>query len=124
MQKTCIAFAVGILLFAASALSPALARARHQHHNRSSIIASYYGYETRGHTASGEIFRPLGLTAASRTLPFGTRLRVSYHGKSVIVRVTDRGPFIRGRALDLSLGAARRIGLVARGFGRVTMEVL
>lgn len=78
--------------------------------------ASYYSHGT--HTANGERFRPDGLTAAHRTLPFGTRLRVCYHG-CVVVRINDRGPFIRGRQLDLSRGAARAVGLVAAGVALV-----
>lgn len=83
--------------------------------------ASYYGSESGSRTASGERFNPNGLTAAHRTLPFGTRLRVCYRG-CVVVRVTDRGPFIRGRQLDLSAGAARRIGLTKVGVAMVEVE--
>lgn len=84
-------------------------------------VASYY---SRGQqTASGEYFKPLGLTAAHRSLPFGTRLKVCHSG-CVVVRVNDRGPHIRGRDIDLSLGAARAIGLTGAGVGRVTIEKL
>lgn len=83
--------------------------------------ASYYGAESGRRTASGERFNPAGLTAAHRTLPFGTRLRVCYRG-CVVVRVNDRGPFIRGRSLDLSRGAARAIGMLGRGVARVQVE--
>jgi hypothetical protein len=89
--------------------------------------ASYYGDELAGRpTASGESFDPQGLTAAHRTLPFGTRLRVTSvrNGRSVIVTVNDRGPFSGDRVLDLSQSAAREIGLVRRGEGRVRIEVL
>jgi rare lipoprotein A len=85
------------------------------------MVASYYGSESGNRTANGEHFRPNGLTAAHRTLPFGTRLRVCYRG-CVVVRVNDRGPFIRGRQLDLSKGAARAIGLTAVGVGRLQVE--
>lgn len=61
-------------------------------------------------TANGEHFNPNGLTAASLTLPFGTLVKVVYKGKSVIVRINDRGPYIKGRVLDLSRAAARQIG--------------
>jgi rare lipoprotein A len=61
-------------------------------------------------TASGEKFNPNALTAAHKTLPFGTKLRVTHKGRSVIVRINDRGPFIKGRHLDLSRAAARKIG--------------
>ena len=90
-------------------------------------IASYYGRELAGRpTASGERFNPEGMTAAHRTLPLGTRIRVTNpaNGRSVVVRVNDRGPFIRGRILDLSHGAARAIGLVQRGHGRIEIERL
>jgi rare lipoprotein A len=93
-------------------------------HAASRAVASYYGYETYGRTANGERFNPRGFTAASKTLPFGTRLRVSYRGRSVVVRVNDRGPFVRGRSLDLSYGAARAIGLTGAGVGVVTVERL
>lgn len=89
--------------------------------------ASYYGERFRGRrTASGERFDPDGLTAAHRTLPFGTRLRVTNvrTGRSVVVRVTDRGPFHGSRILDLSKAAARRIGMVRSGTARVRVERL
>lgn len=70
-------------------------------------IASWYGKSQR--TASGEWFQPNGMTAASKTLPFGTRVRVRYRGRSVVVRINDRGPYHRGRGLDLSRGAARAL---------------
>src|SRR5215470_8056086 len=80
------------------------------------VSASWYGDELRGRkTASGEKFNPDGLTAAHRTLPFGTCLVVGNprNGKSVNVRVNDRGPFAKDRVLDLAVGAARSIGMVA-----------
>ena len=89
--------------------------------------ASYYGEELAGRpTANGEPFDPQGLTAAHPTLPFGTRLRVTSirTGKSVIVRINDRGPFAGNRVLDLSYSAARAIGMLRRGTARVRMEVL
>ena len=88
-------------------------------------IASWYGERFRGRrTASGSRFNPDALTAAHRTLPFGTRVRVTNvrNGRSVVVRITDRGPFIRGRIIDLSRAAARRIGIA--GIGRVRLERL
>lgn len=89
--------------------------------------ASYYGKELAGkRTASGEKFNPSGMTAAHRNLPFGTRLKVTnlQNNKSVVVRINDRGPFVRGRTLDVSLGAAQALGFVGRGTARVTMEAL
>jgi 3D (Asp-Asp-Asp) domain-containing protein len=86
-----------------------------------SMTASYYGAESGKRTASGARFNPQGMTAAHRTLPFGTRLRVCLHG-CVVVVVNDRGPFIRGRQLDLAHGAAAAIGLTGRGVARVEVE--
>jgi rare lipoprotein A len=86
--------------------------------------ASYYGNESGSRTASGQRFNQNALTAAHRSLPFGTKLRVTHRGQSVIVTVNDRGPFIRGRVLDLSKGAARAIGLTGAGVGHVTAEVV
>lgn len=87
-------------------------------------IASWYGYDSG--TASGEPFRPNGLTAAHRSLPFGTKVRVINlnNGRSVIVRINDRGPFIRGRVIDLSTGAARALGMLGSGLAPVRVEVL
>jgi rare lipoprotein A len=85
--------------------------------------ASYYGAESGTHTANGERFVPSGLTAAHRSLPFGTRLRVAYGGRSVDVRINDRGPAKHlGRCLDLSHGAARAIGLDRVGVGLITFD--
>jgi rare lipoprotein A len=86
-------------------------------------IASFYKYESK--TASGEQFNPNELTAAHRTLPFGTRLRVTNvaTGQSVIVRVNDRGPFIPGRVVDVSHSAAEVLGMIDRGITKVKLEV-
>ena len=86
--------------------------------------ASYYGSESGSRTASGQRFNQNALTAAHRSLPFGTKLRVTHRGQSVVVTINDRGPFIRGRVLDLSTGAARAIGLTGAGVGHVTAEVV
>ncbi|WP_441233171.1 septal ring lytic transglycosylase RlpA family protein [Bradyrhizobium sp. 930_D9_N1_4] len=87
-------------------------------------MASFYGNESGSKTASGARFNQNAMTAAHRSLPFGTKLRVTHGSSSVIVTINDRGPFIRGRVLDLSTGAARAIGLTSRGVGRVTAEVV
>jgi rare lipoprotein A (peptidoglycan hydrolase) len=81
-------------------------------HGGSHMVASFYGHgeHLSRHTASGAIFNPHGYSAAHRTFPFGTHLRVCHHG-CVTVVVNDRGPFVRGRHLDLSYGAARAIGM-------------
>jgi rare lipoprotein A len=77
-------------------------------------------------TANGEPFKPMGLTAASRKLPFGTFLKVTNlrSGISVIVRVNDRGPYVDGRILDLSLGAAKKIGIINEGVARISYTIL
>ena len=87
-------------------------------------MASYYGNESGSRTASGQRMNASAMTCAHRSLPFGTKLRVTHGSRSVIVTVNDRGPFIRGRVLDLSTGAARVIGLTGAGVGRVTAEVI
>ena len=87
-------------------------------------MASYYGNESGSRTASGQRFNQSAMTAAHRSLPFGTRLRVTHGGQSVVVTINDRGPFVRGRVLDLSTGAARAIGLTGAGVGHVTAEVV
>ena len=95
----------------------------------STVVASYYGsgdgFERR-RTASGEIFDPDSLSAAHRKYPFNTKLRVlnPKNGKSVLVRVNDRGPYIRGRDLDLSARAAREIGMDRRGVATVLVQVV
>ncbi|MEI8179294.1 septal ring lytic transglycosylase RlpA family protein [Aestuariivirga sp.] len=86
--------------------------------------ASYYKHGAR--TASGERFNPNGYTAAHRTLPFGTRVLVTNlkTGKSVIVRVNDRGPFIKSRIIDVSYGAAKVLGITATGVATVKIVPL
>jgi rare lipoprotein A len=83
--------------------------------------ATFYGAGEKlsSHTANGERFNPGGMTCAHRTFPFGTRLRVTYNGRSVIVRVNDRGPF-SGAGIDLTYGSARRLGMGS--VSRVTVE--
>nr|WP_244532225.1 septal ring lytic transglycosylase RlpA family protein [Methylocapsa palsarum] len=88
------------------------------------ILASYYSSGSR--TACGEAFDPQGFTAASRTLPFGTRLHVTNPatGRSVIVRINDRGPYVRGRGLDLAKGAAAAIGMIGQGTAKLRVARL
>jgi rare lipoprotein A len=90
----------------------------------SMVRASWYGAESGNRTANGERFDGGSMTAAHRTLPFGTRLKVSYRGKSVTVRINDRGPFVAGRSLDLAKRAAAQLGLTAAGVGTVCVEKL
>ena len=86
--------------------------------------ASWYALHSR--TASGERMNPANLTAAHRSLRFGTRVKVTNmrNGKSVVVRINDRGPFIRGRIIDLSKGAASQISMVRSGTAKVCYEIL
>jgi rare lipoprotein A len=86
--------------------------------------ASYY---SRGaHTASGERYNPNGMTAAHRTLPFGTRVRVTdvKTRRSVVVRINDRGPFIKGRVIDISRSAANELRMLGRGVAAVELQVV
>jgi rare lipoprotein A len=90
-------------------------------------MASFYGARFhRLRTASGERFDMRRLTAAHRTLPFCTRVRVTNlrNGRSAVVHINDRGPFVKGRVIDLSLAAARQLRMVQRGAERVRVEVL
>ena len=83
------------------------------------LLASYYGPGFHGNTtASGSTFNKYASTAAHKSLPFGTKLRVCFRSCEVVT-ITDRGPFIHGRDLDLSEGTAQRIGLIHSGIGQV-----
>jgi rare lipoprotein A len=89
--------------------------------------ASWYGPGFYGNrTANGEVFRPGTLTAAHRSLPFGTRVRVTNlnNGRSTVVRINDRGPFHGGRVIDLAQGAAQQLGVTSSGVAPVRLEVL
>ena len=151
--RTAIAFVAATLLIGGTATEASAKSRHHRHHHRHqaqadtnptsdwrnanasmnptsgsgrsfSGMASYYGNESGSRTASGQRFNQNALTAAHRSLPFGTKLRVTHRGSSVIVTINDRGPFVRDRVLDLSTGAARAIGLTGAGVGRVTAEVI
>lgn len=90
-------------------------------------IASYYSAAFHnGQTASGERYSKYAMTAAHRTLPFGTRVRVTHleSGRHVVVRINDRGPFVKGRIIDLSYAAARKLGMVREGVAKVRVEPL
>jgi rare lipoprotein A len=90
-------------------------------------VASWYGGEFQGRpTASGEIFETNDMTAAHRTLPFGTHVMVTnlQNDRAVVVRINDRGPFVQGRIIDLSYAAARVLGIVGPGQARVRLEIL
>jgi rare lipoprotein A len=86
--------------------------------------ASWYALHSK--TASGERMNPAHLTAAHKTLRFGTKVKVTNqrNGKSVVVRINDRGPFIRGRVIDLSKAAAQNIGMIRSGHAKVCYEIL
>ena len=89
--------------------------------------ASYYGAELAGNrTASGERFNPSALTAAHRSLPLGSKIRVTNkaNGKSVIVRINDRGPFVKSRLIDISYAAAQQINMVRAGKARVSLALI
>lgn len=91
--------------------------------SEATVVASWYGPGFHGKkTASGERFNQNAYTAAHKTLPFGTQVRVTYKGRSVTVRINDRGPFIKGRTIDLSKAAARAIGCL--GTCKVSMSVI
>jgi rare lipoprotein A len=148
-SRTAVALFAGTLLLGGG-ITEASAKSRHHHHRHHhhahhagnsswrdanasigggsghsfSGMASYYGNESGSKTASGARFNQNAMTCAHRSLPFGTKLRVTHGGRSVVVTVNDRGPFIRGRVLDLSTGAARAVGLTGAGVGRVTAEVV
>jgi rare lipoprotein A len=103
---------VFLVAFLVSAISPA---------NAQTGRASFY---SGGRTASGEVTGPNGLTAAHRTLPFGTRVSVTNikNGKTVVVRIVDRGPYIRGRIIDVSRAAARELDIIEAGTAVVSVE--
>jgi rare lipoprotein A len=89
-------------------------------------LASWYGFESGNRTATGQRFNPNGLSAAHKTLPLPTRVRVTNleNGHSTTLVVNDRGPFIPGRLIDLSYGAARKLNMHRRGTARVLVEAL
>lgn len=95
--------------------------------NGASGNASWYGGKYHGRkTASGETYNQYGMTAAHPSLPFGTRVKVTNiaNGKSVVVRINDRGPFVYGREIDLSQAAARKIDMIRTGVADVELDVL
>ena len=112
------------VLFAKETLSH---KSRAAHIKPITGIASYYGGKFHGkRTASGEVFNKNAMTAAHRSLPFGTKVKVTNlrNGRTVLVKVNDRGPHVRGRIIDLSQAAAKKIGLSHAGTARVKLEVL
>lgn len=132
LKRSCM-LALSLILIA-SLPSHAKIKRKHQHHAQvvkahqpQSGVASYYAAKFHGRrTASGEIFNKNALTAAHKTLPFGTKVKVTClkNGQSVVVRINDRGPHVRGRVIDLTYAAAKKINLVKYGTARVKLEVL
>jgi len=124
---------VGLLAFVMVASSPVLARQQGKSGSPSAnsgktvTEASWYGDHFKNRpTASGVLFDPNKLTGAHRTLPLGSHVRVTdiRAGRSVVVQIVDRGPFVDGRGIDLSYAAARRLGMLKRGVARVSLEVI
>jgi rare lipoprotein A len=114
-------------LIASTATGCAATLPRGERHGDQVGAASYYGRDHHGRsTANGERFDMNGMTAAHRSLPFGTRVRVTNldNGRQAVLRINDRGPFERHRILDVSYAAARRLGFAARGIARVRIEIL
>jgi len=100
---------------------------KEQPENVSYMVTSYYGQKFHGRsTANGEVFDMNKFTGAHKTLPFETKLRVTNedNGKSVVIKINDRGPFIKGRELDLSKAAAQEIGLIPYGVKKLKVEIL
>ena len=149
-SRTALALFAATLLLGASVAEAAAKSKKHHHHShhaaksKASLLdanasispssgsgrsfsgmASFYGNESGSKTASGQRFNQNAMTAAHRSLPFGTKLKVTHGGRSIVVTINDRGPFIKGRVLDLSTGAASAVGLTrAKGVGRVVAEVM
>lgn len=106
--------------------SPA-SKSKSRHTRVMTGISSFYGEEFHGKlTANGEVFDMYGLTAAHKTLPLNTIVRVTNleNGKSLILRINDRGPYVKGRILDCSYGAALKLGFVGKGTTKVKIEVI
>ena len=119
--------AAGMILMLALAACGHQARVAQPHHHETGLYHGYASwYDEPQMTASGERFDPHALTAAHRTLPFGTRVRVTNtrNGRSVIVRINDRGPYGHGRIIDLSKAAARKLDMLDAGVVPVQLEIL
>jgi peptidoglycan lytic transglycosylase len=116
---------IGIVIGLALACGIASGEVRAHGTKRISGVAAYYSKNYKGAVASGGRYDPKKFTAAHRTLPFGTRLRVTdpKSRRSVVVVVNDRGPFTKGRVLDLSLAAAEALHMTGRGLMKVTAAV-
>jgi peptidoglycan lytic transglycosylase len=120
IEKPIMRCVKGMILLITLVLCPVLATAEDG-------IASWYGGKFHGRmTSSGEVFDTNSLTAAHRTLPFGTIVKVTNldNGKSVEVKINDRGPFVEGRIIDLSRAAAERLGMIDSGVARVSLQIV
>ena len=123
LRSACALVGLGLMLLVA----PMPARAEPLTRSPQVGQASWYGEEfARRRTASGETFDPHDLTGAHRTLPLGSKVRVTnlHNGRSVLVTINDRGPYRRRRVVDLSYGAARVLGMVRRGIAQVRIELV
>ena len=114
-----------LLLFLLVLANFAVLRAEEAGKHLQSGVASWYGYES-SQTASGERYNPSGMTAAHRTLPFGTMVNVKNlaTGRSVTVRINDRGPYKKGRVIDVTKRAAQELGMIGSGTAKVELAVL
>jgi len=118
---------LAMMLVATALPASAASRQRDAAGHKEVTRASWYGKDFGGRrTASGSLFNPSGLTAAHRTLNMGSKVKVTElrSGKSVVVQITDRGPYAADRGIDLSYAAARQLGIVRRGVARVRIELL
>lgn len=118
IKKILLTMACALLMFSGAAEAQTV-------HSRG--LATYYGgYRSVRRTSNGEIFNENNMTCAHRTLPFGTMLKVREvsTGKEVVVRVTDRGPFGKGRIIDLTTGAARKLGMISKGVTQVEISII
>lgn len=123
MHKTLLFAPLGLSLL--TGIPDAEARVHPGHSQRG--IASYYHDSLHGRkTASGQIYDKNAPSAAHKTLPLGTKVRVTdtKTGRSIVVKVNDRGPFVKGRIIDLSRNAARELGMIKKGLAQVEVEVL
>lgn len=125
MKRFVLLFGLFILVLSSCSKRTSASRSSSNRSGSETGYASYYGNEFNGRkTASGEIFRQSNLTAAHKKLAFGTKVRVTNlaNGKTVTVRVNDRGPFIANRIIDLSKSAANKIDMVGAGVAKVKIK--
>lgn len=125
MKRLIIVFCLFILVLSSCSKKTSPSKSSYSRSGSETGYASYYGDEFNGRkTANGEIFRQSNLTAAHKKLAFGTKVQVTNlaNGKSVTVRVNDRGPFVAGRIIDLSKSAAKKIDMVGAGVAKVKIK--